>query len=208
MSKPTASTAATADYDVTNAVWTVPNVISMIRVVLIVVFGWLFIAGHDLWAIGALLVAGASDFVDGFLARRWNQITHLGRMLDPAADRMLTIVVVVALAIRSVIPWWLVAIMLARDALMGIALLIARRYNVAPPRVIFLGKVATFALYVFLPLAFLGYERWDTVHSIAILGACAATALYWGSAIYYVRDIARRIRHTGSVRSSASDAKP
>lgn len=208
MSEPTPNKTADGDHDVTDAIWTVPNIISMMRIVLIGVFGWLIIAGHDLWAIGALVVAGVSDFVDGYLARKWNQMTHLGRVLDPAADRMLTIVVVLALAVRGVIPWWLVAILLARDVVMGVALLVARRHRIESPQVVYIGKVATFALYVFLPFAFLAYDRWDTVHTIAIVGACAATVLYWGSAIYYVRDIAARIRHTESVGSSANDVKP
>lgn len=174
------------------AVWTVPNAISIARIVLIVVFGWQIVAGHDAWAIAALAAAGVSDFLDGYLARRWNQVTALGRVLDPAADRLLTVVVVLALAIRGVIGWWLVAILLARDVMVGIALLAGRSRGVPSPQVTFVGKAATFGLYVTLPLAFLAYGRWDGVHTVAIIAACAAAVLYWISGLGYVRDVVRR----------------
>ena len=187
------------------AIWTVPNLISMARIVLIAVFGWLLVAGHDAWAIAALAAAGMSDFLDGYLARRWNQVTALGRLLDPAADRLLTIVVVLGLAIRGVIPWWLVAILLARDVVVGVALLVARARGVSSSQVTFVGKAATFGLYVTLPLAFLAYERWDGVHVAAIAGACVAAALYWISGLGYVRDLSRRAHRA---RDGASVAGP
>ena len=188
----------------TDAVWTVPNSISMARIVLIGVFGWLMITGHDLWAIAALVIAGVSDFLDGYLARRWNQVTKLGGILDPTADRLLTIVVVLALAIRGIIPWWLLGILFARDIVMGIALLYARRRGVHVPEVTFVGKAATFALYFFLPLAFLAFDRWDMVHLIAIVGATATAILYWISGVFYVNDIAKRSR----VKSRAGASAP
>lgn len=199
---PPATVRATASA-VSNAVWTVPNIISMARIVLIGVFGWLLVAGHDLWAITALAAAGISDFLDGFLARRWRQVTHLGRLLDPAADRLMTAVVVIALAVRGVVPWWLVALLLARDALVAVALVLGRTHEVSSPQVTFTGKAATAALYVFLPLAFLAYERWDTVHAVAIIGTCAAAGLYWISGIGYVRDVAERLRSAALGASAA-----
>lgn len=180
------------DVAVSNAVWTVPNGISMARIVLIAVFGWLIVAGYDLWAIATLVAAGVSDFLDGYLARRWQQVTKLGGILDPTADRLLTIVVVLALAIRGVIPWWLLAVLFARDIVVGIALLYARQRQIAVPEVTFIGKAATFALYFFLPLAFLAFDRWDTVHLIAIVGATATAALYWISGVFYVGDVIQR----------------
>lgn len=182
--------------------WTVPNGISMARIVLIGVFGWLMIAGHDLWAIAALVVAGVSDFLDGYLARRWHQVTKLGSILDPTADRLLTIVVVLALAVRGIIPWWLLAILFARDIVVGVALLHARRKRIDVPDVSFVGKSATFALYFFLPLAFLAFERWDTVHVIAIVGATLTAALYWISGVMYVQDVVTRSR--GKSRAGAT----
>ncbi|WP_144018807.1 CDP-alcohol phosphatidyltransferase family protein [Demequina sp. NBRC 110056] len=186
-------------------IWTVPNVVSFVRIGLIVIFGWLLIAGYDGWAIAALAAAGISDFLDGFLARRWHQVSELGRMLDPAADRLLTAVVVVGLALRDIIPWWLVVVLLVRDAMVGIALLVGRRRGAKPPHVTFVGKCATAGLYVALPLAFVAFERWDAVHVAAVVGACAAAVLYWISGIGYVRDIASRM-HRGTGGESVATA--
>ena len=106
---------------------TVPNGITLARIALIVVFGVLLVARHDGWAITALAIAGVSDFLDGYLARKLNQTSELGRILDPAADRLLTIVVVIGLAWRDIIPWWLLVALLARDVVKGIAMLWVRR---------------------------------------------------------------------------------
>lgn len=180
----------------------------MARIVLIGVFGWLMVAGFDGWAIAALVAAGVSDFLDGYLARRWNQVTRLGGILDPTADRLLTIVVVAALAVRGVIPWWLLAALFARDIMVGIALLYARRRQVAVPEVAFVGKAATFALYFFLPLAFLAFDRWDTVHLVAIVGATLTAVLYWISGVIYVMDVARRSQTESSAGASAPGQNP
>ena len=155
----------------------------------------MLVGHHDAWAIAALAVAGLSDFVDGHLARRLGQTSDLGRMLDPAADRLLTVAVVVGLAWRDIIPWWLVAVLLARDAVMVVALLWLARHRLAPPIVTFLGKSATAALYVFLPLSYLAFDRWEAVHAVALWGATGAAVAYWGSAVQYLS----QARRSGSV---------
>jgi len=186
-------------------VWTVPNVITMARIVLIVVFGILLVTEHDGWAITVLAIAGVSDFLDGYLARRWNQSTELGRILDPAADRILTVVVVLGLALREIIPWWLVAILLARDVVVGVALLVGRKRGNAAPQVQMSGKVATAILYVTLPLAYLAFERWPLIHAGAIVGAAVAAVIYWVSGIGYVRAAtgAKTDQATSGARASA-----
>ncbi|HEY5434184.1 MAG TPA: CDP-alcohol phosphatidyltransferase family protein, partial [Candidatus Limnocylindrales bacterium] len=163
----------------TSRVWTIPNIISMLRIVLIVAFAVLLARRADGWAIIALVAAGVSDFFDGFLARRWNQVTTLGRVLDPAADRLLTLAVVIGLGLRGIVPWWLVAVLLARDAVVGIALLIGRRRGVGTPQVTLVGKAATFGLYWFLPLSYLAYGHSDAWHAIGIWGSAASAAAYW-----------------------------
>ncbi len=197
-------TAGSESVAISHAVWTVPNLISMARIALIGVFGWLLVTGHDLWAVGALAAAGISDFLDGFLARRWNQVTALGRVLDPAADRLLTIVVIVGLALRGVVPWWLVAVLFTRDALVAVTLIWARGRHLAAPRITFVGKAATAALYFFLPLAFLAFERWDTVYDVAIVGAWMTAGIYWYSGIAYVQDLVRRADKTDRGASAAA----
>jgi cardiolipin synthase len=173
-------------------VWTVPNVISMVRIALIFVFAVLLASHRDGWAITALVAAGVSDFVDGFLARRWNQVTTLGQLLDPAADRLLTLAVVLGLGLREIIPWWLVGVLLARDVVVGIALLVGKRRGVATPHVTFVGKAATAGLYFFLPLSYLAYGHSDLWHAIGIWGSAASAVVYWYAGIGYVADVARR----------------
>ncbi|MGC4173980.1 CDP-alcohol phosphatidyltransferase family protein [Demequina sp.] len=185
------------------AVWTVPNVISMVRIVLIFVFTWLLIVESDGWAIAALAAAGISDFLDGYLARRWNQVTVLGRLLDPTADRLLTIAVVLGLGIRGIIPWWLVGVLFARDIVVGIALLWARSRHVDSPQVTMTGKWATALLYFFLPLAYLADVAFPTatwLHTVAIIGAVAAAVLYWLAGLGYVRDV--RVRAASHPRGA------
>lgn len=184
------------------AIWTLPNVISFVRILLIGVFGALFFAAEDGWAILVLAGAGLSDFLDGFLARRWNQVTRLGRLLDPAADRLLTIVVVLGLAIRDIIPWWLVFVLLLRDLVVASALIYGKARKTRSPQVSFVGKSATFCLYIFLPLAYVSFERWDGVHAAAIGGAVFAAVLYWISGIGYVRDIHQRATSNATTRKA------
>ncbi len=176
-----------------HAVWNVPNAISMVRIALVVAFGVLLITHQDGWALIALAAAGVSDFLDGFLARRWGQVTELGRLLDPFADRLLTFVVVIGLASRSIIPWWLVVVLLLRDAVVAAALAIGKMRGTEPPHVTFVGKAATFALYVFLPLAYFAHERWDALYLVALGGAVFAAFLYWWSGLGYVQDVRSRI---------------
>jgi cardiolipin synthase len=176
-------------------VWTVPNIISMVRIALIVVFTWLLITEHDGWAIAALAAAGISDFFDGFLARRWGQVSKLGRVLDPTADRMLTIAVVLGLGARGIIPWWLVGVLFARDIVVGIALLWARSRHVESPQVTMTGKWATALLYFFLPLAYLAavaFSSLDWLHTVAIVGAACAAVVYWIAGLGYVVDVRSR----------------
>ncbi len=186
MAKPEA-----VDEHVSTRVWTAPNVISMIRIVLIGVFVWLLVSERDAWAITALAAAGVSDFLDGFLARRLGQVTALGRILDPAADRLLTVAVAVGLGIRGIVPWALIAVLLARDALVGAALLWGRNRGAPAPQVTFIGKAATAGLYVFLPLSYLAFERWHVVWQVAIAGAVLSTAAYWLSGLGYVAAVRR-----------------
>lgn len=186
---------APASAPISDAVWTVPNIISMVRLALIGVFVVLLLTHSDAWAIAALIAAGVSDFFDGYLARKWNQVTRLGRILDPMADRLLTLAVVVGLAARGVIPWWLTAVLLARDAMVGIALLVARSRGVESSQVTFVGKAATFGLYVCLPWAYISYlADWQGAWLVFFVGTLAAAVLYWWSGIGYVVDLSHRTR--------------
>jgi len=185
----------TVDSEASNDVWTIPNIISMLRIVLIVVFTVALIAHQDALAITALALAGVSDFLDGYLARRWNQVTKLGRILDPTADRMLTIAVVLGLGARGLIPWWLVGVLFARDLVVGAALLWGKSHHVDTPQVTWVGKWATGLLFFFLPLAYLAgvaFPESGWLYTMAIVGASCGAILYWIAGLGYVRDVRNR----------------
>ena len=90
---------------VTDRVWTIPNALSALRLVLVPVFAVLILTAHDAAAIVVLMVSGFTDYLDGKLARRFGQVSRLGQLLDPAADRLYILVTLLGLAYRDVVPW-------------------------------------------------------------------------------------------------------
>ncbi len=104
-------------------VFTIPNLISLARLAGVPVFLWLVLAvrsqAGDWWAVGLLVAASASDWLDGKIARALNQQSNLGEVLDPAADRLYIVSTIIALAVRGIIGWWLVAILAARELTLG-----------------------------------------------------------------------------------------
>jgi len=171
-------------------VLTVPNAISVARLAGVPVFLWLVLGPHaDWWAVGLLIAAGVSDWLDGKLARAWNQQSRLGQVLDPAADRLYIAATLAALAIREIIPWWLVAVLVLREVVLGVALLVLRRYSIGPLQVSFLGKAATLCLLYAFPLLFLGSHGGTAALVARVIGwafAIWGTALYWWAAALYL----------------------
>ena len=104
--------------EVSSRVLTVPNILSFFRLLMVPVFLYLILTGYDLLALVVLVVSTATDFFDGLIARRFGQISRLGQLLDPAADRLFIFVTLVGLAVRGILPWWLVAAIIGRDALL------------------------------------------------------------------------------------------
>lgn len=177
-------------------VFTVPNLLSMARLLGVPIFLWLILVPQaDGWAIVLLMVSGFTDYLDGYLARRWNQITRLGQLLDPVADRLYILATLVGLLIRDIIPWWLVAVLLARDVLMAAVLLVLKRVGVTGLPVHFIGKAATFNLLYAFPLLLLGDGTSAFADICRVFGwafAIWGTALYWWAAVLYLEQ-ARRI---------------
>ncbi|MBN9633494.1 MAG: CDP-alcohol phosphatidyltransferase family protein, partial [Actinobacteria bacterium] len=136
--------------------WTVPNALSFFRLALVPVFLWFVIVGEDALALGVLVVSSITDFLDGWLARKLDQVSRLGQLLDPAADRLYIFAALVGLAWREVIPWWLVAVIVARDVMLAVLGVILANHGFGPLPVHHLGKVATFCLFWALPLLMLG----------------------------------------------------
>jgi len=174
-------------------IWTIPNLISVARLLGVPVFLWLVLgvrhAAGDWWAVGLLIAAGISDWLDGKIARALNQQSRLGQMLDPAADRLYIAATVVALAVRAIIPWWLVAVLAARELLMAVVLAILRRRGWAALQVSFVGKTATLCLLYAFPLLFLGSHVAVYAETARVAGwsfVIWGSALYWCSALLYI----------------------
>ena len=138
-------------------VWTVPNALSILRLLGLPLFLWLVLGPEaDGWALAVLMASGVTDYLDGYLARRLNQTSKLGEVLDPVADRLYILAVVIGLAIRDIVPWWFAVILPLRDVLLWglVPILRTRGYSALP--VHFLGKAATFNLLYAFPLLLLG----------------------------------------------------
>lgn len=93
----------------------IPNLITGIRILAIAPICWLLWQGHYGWALLLLVLAGLSDALDGFLARRYGWFTPLGAMLDPLADKLFVIAIFVVFGLKGSLPWWLIALVIGRD---------------------------------------------------------------------------------------------
>jgi cardiolipin synthase (CMP-forming) len=182
---------------VSSRVLTVPNVLSFVRLLLIPVFLVLLITEQYLGALVTLVVSSITDFVDGYVARHFNQVSRLGQLLDPAADRLFIFSTLVGLAIRGFLPWWLVGVIVARDVLLLVLGVILAQHRYGPLPVHHLGKMGTFALLVAMPVLVLGaafpvLDAWAE----PIGWACAlwGVFLYWWAGIAYAVQTGRLIR--------------
>jgi cardiolipin synthase (CMP-forming) len=180
---------------------TIPNALSAARLAGVPVFLWLVLGlrtqAGDWWAVGVLIAAAASDWLDGKIARALNQQSRLGQMLDPAADRLYIVATILALAIRSIIPWWLVGLLAAREVLLAGVLVVLRRHQYGPLQVSFVGKAATLALMYAFPLLFLGSHATSYAEIARIAGwafAIWGSALYWCSGLLYTEQARRLVR--------------
>jgi cardiolipin synthase len=180
-------------------VFTIPNAISLARLAGVPVFLWLVLGvrtqAGDWWALAILAAAGFSDWLDGKLARALNQQSRLGELLDPAADRLYIVATIVALAVRAIIGWWLVAVLALRELTLGVVLLVLRRAGYGPLKVSFVGKAATLSLLYAFPLLFLGAHPTSYAVIARVFGwafVLWGTGLYWWAAVLYIEQ-ARRL---------------
>jgi cardiolipin synthase len=174
----TANRAALSKRDVL----TVPNLLSVLRLAGVPLFLWLLLGPHaDGWALLVLALSGVTDWLDGVLARRWNQMSALGALLDPLADRLYILATLLGLVLRHIIGWWLVALLVGRDLVLLATLPALRRRGLNALPVHYLGKAATFNLLYAFPLLLLGSHP-GTVGQIAKPIAWAFTI--WGTGLY------------------------
>lgn len=161
---------------------TVPNLLSLLRLAGVPLFLWLLLGPEeDGLALVVLVVSALTDWLDGKLARWLDQASRLGQLLDPAADRLYIMATLLAFLVREIVPWWIVVTLLARELVVGVALLVLRCNRFAPPEVTYIGKAATFTLMYAFPLLLL-MQGDSTLAQIARPFAYAFTT--WGAVLY------------------------
>jgi cardiolipin synthase len=180
---------------------TIPNLLSLVRLALIPLFVGFLLTKQDPAALATLLAASVTDFLDGFLARRLNQVSRLGAVLDPVVDRLCIVAAALGLAFREILPWWLVIVVFARDvALLVVAgVLAANNLPIGP--VSRTGKLATALLLAALPVLVVAATFPATGPVLLPLGlgvAVLGAILYWTAGIGYAlatRSVIRQQRN-------------
>lgn len=189
-------------------VLTIPNMLSIVRLCLLPVFLWLILVVEaDGLAVAVLMFMGISDYLDGYLARRLNQASRLGEILDPVADRLYILAAVIGLGLREIVPLWFVLILPARDLFLWglVPLLRTRGYSALP--VHFLGKAATAALLYAFPLLLLGNGESSLEVGARVLGwafAIWGVGMYWWAGVLYAWQV-RTLLATTERRVAVSD---
>lgn len=168
-------------------VWTVPNVLSVARLGLV---AWsldlLFADRARIAAAAVLAVAGTTDFLDGWVARRFHQVSVLGKILDPTVDRIVLVATVVAIVVYGAVPTWLASAVLAREVIVGGAGIVLAILGAVRIDVVFIGKVGTFGFLCSFPLFLLGDTGGPMALSVRVLAwviaipslACSFASLF------------------------------
>lgn len=157
--------------------WNVPNALSVVRILLVPVFLVLYLNGLDWWAFGVLVASGLTDALDGFIARRFHQITDCGKLLDPISDKLTQVAVVVALATRfdEMLPLAILCLVKESCQAVGGAIMLKRRGEVRGSK--WFGKVSTVVFYASMSAVVLldlsGLVRWLLV---GLAGGCMLVA--------------------------------
>ena len=179
---------------------TVPNGLSVLRLLGVPVFLWLVLVPQaDGWAFLVLAIDGITDWLDGALARMLNQQSRVGALLDPAADRLYIAATIIGLAIRSIIPWWIVIVLVARDVVLLGLIPLLRKHGMLVLPVTMLGKAATFCLLWGFPTLLLStFDTWWGTLAGAAGWAFSlwGVSLYWWAGVDYIRT-ARALPESG-----------
>jgi cardiolipin synthase (CMP-forming) len=188
---------------VSTAIRTVPNAVTLVRLLLMPVCAYLLATGRYGWGLVLTAVVGSTDWVDGWLARRTGQVSRLGQLLDPLADRLLIVSVAIALVMQDVVPWQAAVLLLARDLILLAGWPILKRRGIEPPEVILLGKAATLVLLIALPVLTLGATDLavaDIARVLGLAGLWAGVVMYYLAGAVYVRMVLERLGHRTETR--------
>jgi cardiolipin synthase len=191
---------------VSRRVLTVPNLISFARLAGVPLFLYLFLGPHAYAAaVVVLALGGTSDWVDGYLARRLRQVSRLGQLLDPLADRLYILATLVAFTVGRVVPWWFTAALLLRELVLIGSLAVLRRYGYGPPPVHYLGKTATFILLFGFPVLLLAHA---SAGAAPVAWPAGWALCWWGLALYWAAGVLYVIQAVGLVRVARRPATP
>ena len=202
--EPRAPVVHTPSRRVSTAIRTVPNAVTLVRLLLMPVCAYLLATGRFGWGLVLTALVGSTDWVDGWLARRYGQVSRLGQLLDPLADRLLIASVAIALVIQGVLPWPAAALLLARDLILLAGWPLLKRRGIDPPEVIFLGKAATLVLLLALPILTLGATGLAVADAARLLGLAllwAGVVMYYLAGAVYVRMVLERLGHRAGAGS-------
>jgi cardiolipin synthase len=186
---------------------TAPNVITMVRLLCIPIFLWLLFGAHRQTAAAVLLaVLGATDWVDGFVARRYGQVSTFGKVLDPTADRILVGTAVISIMVYGAVPIWFGVATIAREVLVSAMVLLLASLGAARIDVLWVGKAGTFGLMFAYPTFLLGYGSAGWQEPIRIIGwvtGLIGLGLAWWAAASYIAPARRALREGRAARRSA-----
>lgn len=187
--------------DGSKRILTIPNVFSLIRLACIPVFVWLLFAkDNPLGAAALLAVLGATDWVDGYIARHFNQVSDLGKILDPVADRLMLLTAIISLMISGRAPLWVCWLILIREVLVSAAVLILGAMGAKRIDVTWSGKAGAFGLMFALPLFLWASGVTGTLHDMVLTIAwiCTIGGLIFGYyALFEYIPLARRALRDG-----------
>ena len=186
---------------------TAPNVITMVRLLCIPLYLWLLFGAHRQIAAAILLaVLGATDWVDGFVARRYGQVSTFGKVLDPTADRILVGTAVISIMIYGAVPLWFGLATIAREVLVSAMVLLLAALGAARIDVLWVGKAGTFGLMFAYPTFLLGDGTAGWQEPIRVIGwvtGLVGLALAWWAAGSYIAPARRALSQGRAARRSA-----
>ena len=174
-----------------NRVLTVPNLISFLRICSIPYIAWLITQHNMILSLVILAISAFSDCLDGYIARRWNQVSKLGQILDPIADRLLIVCSTLALAITKVIPWWALLLVVLRDVIMATLVIVLAQYGYGPLPVNFVGKAGTALIMLAIVSLMIVYavstEAMFPLYAAALSCGIWGIVLYWYAGLLYYK---------------------
>ena len=177
---------------------TIPNALTALRGLGVPLFIWLALdQKSDGWAILVLAIGGITDYLDGKLARAWNQTSRFGELADPFIDRIYIVATLVVLYLRDAIPLWIIIALLGRDLILAVMTVILTRKGQPPLQVTYIGKAATFNLLYAFPFLLLALnESWYGTLAFIFGWAFAlwGVALYLYTGVSYFRSALKSIR--------------